>query len=124
MLHRPGELVESKEFHGVRVAPAEIYQGDWYQVICDQATKDRALEFALSRLGRPYGWRDALDEGLRDILHIRSAGERWRSWRHFDCSALVVAAYFKAGLVLTYRPDPAPADLGWSPLLRKLKEET
>ena len=123
MLAKPGLLIESKEFHGVRFVPTSTYRGDWYQVVCDEPTRLAALAFAQGKWGSPYGWREALDEGLRDILHIRSAGERWRKWRHFDCSALLVAAYFKAGLVLTYRSNPAPGDLGFSPLLRKLKEE-
>lgn len=118
-----GRLIEAKEFHGVRFVSVDAYQGDWYEVTADLETKTAALSFALSRLGNPYGWRDALDEGLRDILHIRHAGEHWRRWRHFDCSALLVSAYFRAGIVLTYRPDPAPADLAWSPLLRKIKED-
>jgi uncharacterized protein YycO len=120
MTHR-GDLVESKEFHGVRTVPANSYNGDWYTVACDAETKRVAEEFALAHLGQPYGWQDALDDGLRDLLHIR-AGDTWRHWRHFDCSALIVAAYFHAGVVLSWRPVPAPADLAWSPLLRKLEE--
>lgn len=123
MLASPGLLVESREFKGVRIVPASTYQGDWYEVVCDESTRQMALEFALSKLGQPYGWRDALDEGLRDILHLRHAGEHWRAWHRFDCSALVVSAYWHAGLILTYRPDPAPSDLCWSPLLKSIKEE-
>lgn len=120
MSFREGAVVESKEGHGVRLVSTDLYpDSKWYRVRCDQTTRDAALAFALSKLGQPYGWREALDDGLRDILHV-GAGTRWQAFRHYDCSALCVAAYAKAGLVLTYRPVPAPADLVWSPLVEPI----
>jgi uncharacterized protein YycO len=115
-------LIESKEFHGVRFVPVNTYpDAEWYTVSCSPETSATAVDFARTKLGLSYGWRDALDDGLREILHI-PVGTRWQAFRRFDCSSLVVAAYAAAGLPITYRPVPSPADVIWSPLVQPLKE--
>ncbi|MGB6771175.1 MAG: hypothetical protein WBF51_04140 [Candidatus Dormiibacterota bacterium] len=119
MYHSPGTLIESKEGYGVRLTAVETYpDAQWFRVQCDQATREAALAFAVSKLGQKYGYREAFQTAERDWLH--HAAKR-ASGAHGDCSGLVWAAYRHAGLTLTWHPDPCPADVGpWSPLVDPL----
>lgn len=115
MSFREGAVVESKEGHGVRLVSTDLYpDSKWYRVRCAQKTRDAALDFALSKLGQPYGYRQAFGTGERDWLHV---AVRLTTGPHLDCSGLVFAAYRYAGLVLTRRPLPAPCDIAWSAIV-------
>jgi len=78
--------------------------------------KERAIAWAMHRLGAPYGVRELLADGLRFDLHWTLW--RWRPTRAVTCSGFLTLAYWQAGTVLTYAPFPAPSDLVASPVLR------
>lgn len=119
MLVRPGELIEAKEFHGVRLVPVSTYpKADWYRVRAGRAVRIDAARCALTRLGQPYDWADVARDAEIDFLHIDPVR---RFSRNVDCAMLCWWAYRCAGVILTNRPIPAPCDLVWSPLLTRLE---
>lgn len=113
------ELIESKEFRGIRVVPRYLYaRADWFRVGCTEKQRKRAWAAALSRLGDPYGWAEVAHDWNRPLAGLALA--KRTHLRAVDCSMLVVWAYRQAGVNLTNRPYPTPADLAWSPLLTPL----
>ena len=116
-----GHLVEA-HWTGIRRVPLTAYgsQGTVFTVAgATEANRRVAVAWAERCVGEPYGWRDLLADVGRDALHL-SIGYRWRHWGRrwgLDCSCLVTACWWQAGIDLTDIPVPAPADLGWSPIL-------
>jgi uncharacterized protein YycO len=109
-----GRLVEAQA--RVVERPAGEYAADgWaYRVQAGVEARRAAATLARSRLGEPYGIAELLYDAARFDLHWFA---RVRPLSHVTCSGLVAAAYAGAGVVLTYAPWPAPADLSYSPLL-------
>lgn len=96
-----------RKFHGrvPRVAPADL---------------TNAIAWAGLWVGRTYGWREALDSGARDLLHVPL---RPRVFGHVDCSGLVAAAYLGPGrCALTRAIMPTPADLWASELIEEVTQ--
>ncbi len=113
-----GDVIEAR-LRGVTRRSASEYGGraDVFRPAgTTLADRTAAIEFAQKKVGTSYGWHDILADALRLGLHI-DTGYRWRTWKHLDCSCLVTAAYASAGIWLTLKPAPSPADLGWSPVL-------
>ena len=110
-----GYLVEAR-FHGVAMRPVSEYgdRADVFQVLgATDAQREKACEFAKTKLHLPYGWKDILIDALNLGLHI-PVGYRWKTYGHYDCSALVALAWATAGHPLTLCPVPTPGELGWS----------
>lgn len=120
MLTPTGDLlVEAKDFAGVRTVPVDTYpNADWFRVKCSPQKRLRAAGWALSRVGQSYGWNEVLHDWNRPLVGLEIA--RRTELRKVDCSGLVVYAYGKAGVTLTRRPFPTPADLSWSVALEPL----
>jgi uncharacterized protein YycO len=113
-----GRVIEA-DFHGVQYTTLYTYKfsGDlWVPQGVTDAQRAKAVAFCEARLGKPYGWKDVLEDLGRIAFHI-PFGYNWVHWSHFDCSCLIAAAWFNAGRPLTRTPIPTPADLGWSEIL-------
>lgn len=113
-----GEVVESREFKGVRwlsaLEPGE--DADLYRVelTADQAQTIRAFLFA--QLGKPYDYTMV----LRFISRRQASRKESGKW---FCSELVFAAFQKSGINLLSRVEPwavSPGLLALSPLLKKV----
>jgi uncharacterized protein YycO len=114
------DLVEAR-LHGVKRRPLSEYGGHATILTVSGANPGRrakAVQFAIesANANLPYGWRDIVADALRLGLRI-PVGYRWFRWNSYDCSALVAECWRVAGVSITYHPAPAPADLGWSPVL-------
>lgn len=112
-------LIEAS-FGGVRYQDVHKYDGKSVVLSPAGATPaQRAKAVASAQLyyRQPYGWGDIVADALRLGLHV-PIGYRWRTWHHYDCSALVANCWALAGLPLTFAPVPSPADLGWSTTLQ------
>ena len=104
---------------GVRYNAVDHYAGKSVVLSPNGATADQrkaAVANAQLYWGQAYGWKDIVADALRLGLHV-PIGYRWRTWHHYDCSALVANAWAHAGLPLTFEPAPSPASLGWSTML-------
>ena len=113
MMTPTGDLVEAKEFAGVRIVPGDSYpDGDWYTVACLPGDALKAVGWALQRVGESYGWGDVARDWNRPLV----GAELLRRARlaPVDCSGLACWSYTKAGVILTRRPFASPADLGFS----------
>ncbi|HUY10582.1 MAG TPA: hypothetical protein VMW80_14265 [Candidatus Dormibacteraeota bacterium] len=119
MLIPSGDLVEAKEFKGIRLVPGDTYpDGDWFAVHCPSGAALRAVGWALGRLGESYGWNQVARDWNRPLVGAELL--RRSRLQPVDCSGLVAYSYLKAGVTLTRRPFPSPADLAWSVALSKL----
>lgn len=109
-----GHLIEALEH--VSESPLKKYTntGTRFRVQATSGQKIKAIQFAGSKLGLFYGLEDVWTDFERDVLHVPAT---YWSRKHFDCSALLYAAYLSAGVVLTHAIAPSPADLSYSPLL-------
>jgi uncharacterized protein YycO len=113
MLTPTGELVEAKEFKGIRLVPADTYpDADWFAVDCSPEQALTAVAWALTRLGEPYGWNDVAHDWNRPLVGAELL--RRTRLQPVDCSGLVCWAFAQAGVTLTRRPFASPADLSWS----------
>ena len=110
-----GYLVEAR-FHGVAMRPVSEYgdRADVFQVLdATDAQRAAAVQWAQLHWGTPYGWRTILIDTARIGLHL-PIGYGWRRLSHLDCSCFVTAAWWQAGVPLTFVPAPTPGDLGFS----------
>ena len=116
MLVAPGKLVEAKDWRGIQIVPVDTYTGDWFRVIdCDPLERRKAVRWAVSRVGQRYGWGEAAHDWNRPLVGVPPS----RRLAPVDCSGLIDWAYRQAGVLLTRRPYPTPADLAWSVALIK-----
>jgi uncharacterized protein YycO len=114
-----GNVIEAR-LHGIAVRPESEYATDGVAYRALNSTPEqaaRAVKFARSLVGTPYGFKDVLVDGLRYLLHINAPK---LAGRHLDCSCLVNEAWKAGGITLTRRQVPSPADLAASPFLVKL----
>lgn len=114
----PGELIQSLAI--VQTAPLDTYAADgWaFRVQATPTQRQAAVAWAQAHLGNPYGVSAILADGLRAVAHV-SPPARWCHPRWVTCSGFVERAYARgAGVPLTYRILPSPADLAASPLLQ------
>jgi uncharacterized protein YycO len=118
MLVMPGKLVEAKDWRGIQTVPAGTYSGDWFRVTCTPDQRVRAVAWALARVGQPYGWIEAAHDWNRPFVGLELA--RRTRLAPVDCSGLVAWSFAKAGVTITRRPYPTPADLSWSVALQPL----
>ena len=116
-----GELVEAKEFAKVRIVPVDTYpDADWFRVQCSPQKRLQAVAWALKRVGQPYGWGDITHDWNRPLVGADLL--RRTHLQPLDCSCLVAWAFQQAGVQITRRPYPSPADLYFSPVLQPLKQ--
>ena len=108
-------LIEAA-FGGVRYRPVDTYAGRSSVLSLKGATaaqREAAVQWAQMHWGTPYGWRTILIDTARIGLHL-PIGYGWRRLSHLDCSCFVTAAWWQAGVPLTFVPAPTPGDLGFS----------
>lgn len=112
-------LVESYPGVGIRTVPTDSYpDAAWFRVHCLPEQRLSAIEWAATRVGQPYGWRDVAHDWNRPLVGLELT-KRLRL-APVDCSSFCAWAYLKAGVTLTRRPYPSPADLSWSVALTEL----
>ena len=75
-----------------------------------------AVSWVHGWVGRHYGWREAIDSGVRDVLHVPLRPRL----AHLDCSGVVAGAYRAAGHPLTRAICPTPADIWVSELVQEV----
>ena len=103
----------------VDTAPLDTYAADgWvYRVHATDAQRQQAVAWALAHRGAPYGVGAILADALIDVGHVQPPA-RWCHPQWVTCSGLAERAYSRgAGVPLTWRVLPSPADLAASPLL-------
>ncbi len=103
----------------VETAALDTYAADgWaYRVTATDAQRQQAVAWAVAHEGAPYGVDAILEDALIDVAHVqppaRGCHPKW-----VTCSGLVERAFSRgAGVPLTWRVLPSPADLAASPLL-------
>jgi len=108
--------------NGVAISPETKYAKyrTWHGRV-DGITPNQIIQLIMwvnPWVGRHYGWREALDSGVRDVLHVPV---RPRPFHHLDCSGLVAAAFASVRMPLTRAIVPTPADLWASELIKEVK---
>jgi uncharacterized protein YycO len=100
----------------VDTVPLDTYAATgWaFRVQATPNQRQAAVAAMSSKIGRPYGLRELLEDGARAVKI--PIGAKWIP-KYYTCSGLVAWAYAQAGVRLTYAPLPSPADLSYSPLL-------
>jgi len=113
MLTPQGDLVEAKEFHGIRRVPVSAYpKANWYRVQCSPEQRLAAVAWALQRVGESYGWLQVAHDWNRPLVGAELT--RRLHLAPVDCSGLVCYSYSKAGFTITRRSFASPADISWS----------
>jgi uncharacterized protein YycO len=115
-------IVEA-EPEGARLAPLDTHKRDiWSRVNISQEQRDKAVEWAVSKVGTPYGFLDIIAIALCtrrlglpwDPKNPPAFLKRLRDPKTLICSQLVAMAYQEAGVTLVDGLDPAltsPGDL-------------
>lgn len=116
---RNGQVIESREFEGVRhmsgIDPKENVV--LFEVETTDAQADKIESFLRDQIGKPY------DYGMVARFISRRQASRSESGKWF-CSELAFAAFQQAGIDLLKRIEPwavSPALLSQSPLLLEIK---
>lgn len=111
-----GALVLAEALLHVQYSPLDKYVGTGhvFHVPTTVAQRNSLSQAAASKIGQFYGWEMLLQDGARDILHVDWSPRL--NPHQLDCSAFVAWCFLRAGIRLTYKPAPAPADLAFSPI--------
>jgi uncharacterized protein YycO len=111
------EVVESREFHGVRVTDGIVREPgtavDLFRVAATDRQAFEVREFARRQIGKPYDYTMV-------ARFISRRGESIHSKQNWFCSELVFAAFLHAGLALLRDTAPwevSPGLLSKSPFL-------
>jgi len=113
IIDREGNLVEA-ESKGVVVSPLSKYEQVEYHVVhlgdsADQRDREQAVAFALSLVGKPFGYLDLFSVGL-SLLTGAKINVAYES--HLTCSALVARALERTSAIFDDEPGHMlPADL-------------
>ena len=115
--------VVEAEPSGARIAPVAARKRDlWSKVNISQQQRNQAVQWALSKVGTPYGFGDIVAIGLCsrrigldwDPNHPPKFIQRLNDPNTLICSQLVAMAYQSAGITLVPGLNPAltsPGDL-------------
>ncbi|HUY53591.1 MAG TPA: hypothetical protein VMV23_00330 [Candidatus Nanopelagicaceae bacterium] len=117
-----GVLYEALDTQGVVMSPKDKYaKACMFHGRVPSATPEQIaqiMRWVTGWVGHHYGWREALTDGVRDVLHVPV---RPKVWGHLDCSGLIAAAYAEGGCPLTRAIAPAPGDIWASMLVEEVK---